>query len=99
RPPCSTPFPYTPLFRSGVFENEYRREDGKWKIAVHRFHPQYEGPYESGWNNYQGRDLAILPYHFSPDESGIPIPAPLGEAPPAKDRKSTRLNSSHVKIS
>src|SRR5690606_22780734 len=50
----------------------------------HRFHPQYEGPYESGWNNYQGRDLAILPYHFSPDESGIPIPAPLGEAPPAE---------------
>lgn len=65
----------------GVFENEYVREDGKWKIDVHRFYPQYAGPYETGWNNWKGRDLAILPYHFTPDESGIPIPDPTGAAP------------------
>jgi hypothetical protein len=66
--------------RGGVFENEYVREDGKWQIDVHRFYPQYAGPYETGWTNWKGRDLAILPYHFTPDESGIPIPDPVGAA-------------------
>jgi hypothetical protein len=69
--------------QGGVFENEYLREDGAWKIGVHRFHPQYAGPYETGWTNWQGDDVGILPYHFTPDESGIPIPAPVGAAPPA----------------
>jgi len=67
--------------QGGVFENEYVREDGRWKIGVHRFYPQYDGPYETGWKNYMGRDLEILPYHFTPDESGIPIPEPVGAAP------------------
>jgi SnoaL-like domain len=67
--------------QGGVFENEYVREGGQWKIDVHRHYPQYEGPYETGWTNYKGRDLAILPYHFTPDEAGIPIPEPVG-APP-----------------
>ena len=64
-----------------VFENDYVREDGAWKISKHHRYPQYAGPYEDGWNNWKGRDLAILPYHFTPDESGIPIPAPQGPAP------------------
>jgi hypothetical protein len=67
--------------RGGVFENEYVREDGKWTIDVHRFYPQYAGPYETGWKNWEGRDLEILPYHFTPDESGIPIPDPTGPPP------------------
>ncbi|HEY0962904.1 MAG TPA: nuclear transport factor 2 family protein [Pseudomonadales bacterium] len=67
--------------QGGVFENEYVREDGRWKIAVHRFHPQYEGPYETGWKNWKGEDVAILPYHFTPDESGVPIPPAEGVAP------------------
>jgi hypothetical protein len=65
----------------GVFENEYVREDGRWKISVHRFFPQYAGPYETGWKNWKGEDVGILPYHFTPDESGVPIPDPVG-APP-----------------
>ena len=32
----------------GVYENDYAREDGRWKIAALRFHPQYAGPYETG---------------------------------------------------
>jgi hypothetical protein len=67
--------------RGGVFENEYVRRNGRWQIGVHRYYPQYAGPYETGWTNWQGRDLAILPYHFTPDESGIPIPTPEGAAP------------------
>jgi len=68
----------------GVFENEYMREDGKWKIGVHHFFPQYDGPYETGWHNWKGQDVGILPYHFTPDESGIPIPNPAGAAPKSK---------------
>ena len=69
--------------QGGVFENEYVREEGRWRISVHRFYPQYAGPYETGWTNWKGRDLAILPYHFTADESGIPIPPPVGIAPRA----------------
>jgi hypothetical protein len=68
----------------GVFENDYVREDGAWKIGVLHFYPQYAGPYETGWTNWQGQDLPIIPYHFTPDESGIPIPAPSGAAPHTK---------------
>jgi hypothetical protein len=70
--------------QGGVFENEYVREDGKWKIGVHHFFPQYAGAYETGWTNWKGQDLGILPYHFTPDESGVPIPAPVGAAPKSK---------------
>jgi hypothetical protein len=70
--------------RGGVFENEYVRRDGRWQISVHRYYPQYAGPYETGWTNWQGRDLGILPYHFTPDEGGIPIPSPVGTPPQAQ---------------
>ena len=70
--------------RGGVFENEYVRRDGRWQIGVHRYFPQYAGPYETGWINWLGNDVGILPYHFSPDESGIPIPTPVGTAPKAQ---------------
>jgi hypothetical protein len=69
--------------QGGVFENDYVRENGKWVISTHHFFPQYEGPYETGWKNWKGQDLGILPYHFTPDEAGIPIPAPTGPAPQA----------------
>jgi SnoaL-like domain len=65
----------------GVFENEYVRENGVWKIGALHFYPQYSGAYETGWTNWQGQDLPIVPYHFTADESGIPIPAPSGPAP------------------
>jgi hypothetical protein len=74
----------------GVFENEYVRGDGQWKIDVHRFYPQYFGAYETGWNNWEERDLAILPYHFTPEETGIPIPDTVG-VPPASDASLAEL--------
>ncbi len=70
--------------QGGVFENQYVREGGKWKIGVHHFFPQYAGAYETGWTNWKGQDLGILPYHFTPDESGVPIPPPVGAAPASK---------------
>ncbi len=74
----------------GIFENDYVREGGVWKIAHLRFHPQYEGPYETGWTNVGGKDLPIVPYHYDGDTAGLPIPAPVG-APPASQASLGRL--------
>src|SRR3569833_456063 len=41
----------------GTYENEYVKENGKWKISNLTFHTQFEGSYEDGWKNYQGKDL------------------------------------------
>jgi hypothetical protein len=68
----------------GIFENDYVREDGVWKIAGLHFHPQYAGPYETGWTNVGGQDLPIVPFHFDGDSAGVPIPAAVGAAPPSK---------------
>src|SRR5690606_40654003 len=72
RPPRSTLFPYTTLFRSP--SNKVKREGNLLRILVHT------SQYESG-------ALWI--------EAGKQSSNPEGTA----DRKSTRLNSSHVKIS
>src|SRR5436309_10857915 len=68
RPPRSTLFPYTTLFRSVAADRQHapeRIDRPDTRFAVH----------------------ANLPA------------SPLGAAVSARDRKSTRLNSSHVKIS
>ena len=57
----------------GIFENEYVREGGVWKISRLRYNPIFAGPYESGWRNVD-EDQKIVPYHFTPDETGIPVP-------------------------
>jgi hypothetical protein len=65
----------------GIFVNDYRMTDGRWRIAGARYFPQYAGPYETGWTNWGGGDLPIVPYHFTRDEAGVPIMAPDGAAP------------------
>jgi CubicO group peptidase (beta-lactamase class C family) len=66
----------------GIFVNDYRMAgDGKWRIAGARYFPQYSGPYETGWTNWGGGDLPIVPYHFTPDDTGKPVMTPDGEAP------------------
>lgn len=65
----------------GLYENQYVLEDGRWKIALLHYFPQYEGGYETGWSNVGQNDLPIVPYHFTVDETGIPIPEPQGPAP------------------
>lgn len=68
----------------GVYENDYVKEDGVWKIAALNFTPQYVGPYETGWTNWGGKDLGVVPFHFTADESGVPLPPAAGPAPRAK---------------
>ena len=70
--------------QGGVFENTYAKENGVWKIASLNFRPQYEGSYETGWTNWKGEDVPITPMHFTPDESGTPVPPAVGTAPQTK---------------
>src|SRR5262245_26012470 len=71
---------------AGIFENEYVREGGVWKISRLRYNPMYAGPYETGWRNVD-EDQKIVPYHFTPDETGIPIPDLPASATPPVDPK------------
>ncbi|MBO9604187.1 MAG: nuclear transport factor 2 family protein [Novosphingobium sp.] len=65
----------------GTYENEYVLEDGHWKFATMRYFPQLAGDYARGWANAGGSDLTRPAYHFTVDETGVPIPAPQGPAP------------------
>src|SRR3712207_8434868 len=71
RPPRSTLFPYTTLFRSC-----------RWVVVCGRGLPPYLGPQLS------------VPYHLTPSDL-----LPQVSERPSRDRKSTRLNSSHANIS
>jgi hypothetical protein len=73
----------------GVFENEYVRERGVWKIGIAHYYPQYDGPYEEGWTNWGGGDLSVVPKHFNVDTAGVPIPPPTGAAPRTKATLAT----------
>jgi hypothetical protein len=57
----------------GIFENEYIRERGVWRISRLRYNPIFAGPYATGWRNVD-EDQKIVPYHFTPDETGVPVP-------------------------
>lgn len=65
----------------GVYENQYVQENGQWRIALLRYYPEYEGDYATGWSNVGQKDLPIIPYHFTIDEVGVPIPKPEDTAP------------------
>src|SRR5690554_7265760 len=79
RPPRSTLFPYTTLFRSHpVFPNQiqlFRNAATVWQQPVAKQH-------QKGTTNHQQRNTH-----------------PCQLKKPQVDRKSTRLNSSHVRIS
>src|SRR5690349_22947495 len=80
RPPRTTLFPYTTLFRSS------RTTEGR---AADHFGGRDMGP-RSAVQMTAGQ---ATPYASHPGECHKGSPAPR------KDRKSTRLNSSHVEIS
>src|SRR5690606_40985731 len=84
RPPCPTLFPYTTLFRSRPPPQAPARRAPA---------PAVPG---QGWPAARGGDR-----RSSPGAAGARLPGTSGPAalPVSRDRKSTRLNSSHVKIS
>lgn len=65
----------------GIYENEYALDGGVWKISKLHFYTQYEGDYEIGWTNANNAELPHVPFHFTIDETGIPIPPVEGAAP------------------
>lgn len=68
----------------GIYANEFRLDGGRWKISTLHFYPLYEGNYEAGWANHGNAELPVIPYHFTVDETGIPIPGPTGAPPPSR---------------
>jgi hypothetical protein len=73
----------------GVYENEYIKEEGVWKIKDLRFYLQYSGPYEQpGWTIAKGD----IPIHYTPDLAGAPVPmsTPPAAAVTLPDEKSLR---------
>src|SRR5690606_40623083 len=89
-----TPFPYTTLFRSAVDRLERRRRDDGAvgvRAVVHRGLELLLHHADDGEGQVVEHDLAADGV-FGAEEA-------LGHVGPQEDRKSTRLNSSHVKIS
>src|SRR3712207_8600059 len=85
RPPRSTLFPYTTLFRSTRIEVFELREQGRWNVATEAVEPH------DGRVADQLEDGRILPRHLGKSTS-------RSLRVLRRDRKSTRLNSSHANI-
>lgn len=68
--------------QGGIYENEYVwiKESG-WRFSLLKYYAMYKGPYVGGWRNIDGKGIPIIPYHFTPEGSGLPIPDPVGESP------------------
>ena len=60
-------------WEQGVSENEYVKEEGVWKISRLDYHQVTAGPYETGWVT-GGRDVKLVPFHYTSAEAGVPIP-------------------------
>src|SRR3712207_8897445 len=89
RPPRSTLFPYTTLFRSERAETGYKKSPldfTLWK-ASKPGEPSWESPWGPGRPGWHIECSAMVEKHL-PDGADI-----------HGDRKSTRLNSSHANIS
>src|SRR3712207_7102608 len=83
RPPRSTLFPYTTLFRSREERGEPRAGDRRLAAAA------AVAPRLRAWHRLRGRDRGAA--------AGAPLRH--DGPPRRGDRKSTRLNSSHANIS
>src|SRR3712207_8361808 len=91
RPPRSTLFPYTTLFRSGVHAMAPSLEQTDWPRVVHLYDRLL-----AVWNTpvvALNRAAAVA---FA---DGPAAALPLLDELATEDRKSTRLNSSHANIS
>src|SRR3712207_7000483 len=93
RPPRSTLFPYTTLFRSGggVPGPDRIQRDGRGREALLRPDLDLEGAAGGGAADGAGHGRAAVPVRAAGP--------PHHRAGAELDRKSTRLNSSHANIS
>src|SRR3712207_6996312 len=90
RPPRSTLFPYTTLFRSwGIV-----RDRNMWSNA--RAEVSRDGG--SSWSDRIEENRLDFGFSFTLEDGPKSIPS-VGGKESVQDRKSTRLNSSHANIS
>lgn len=59
-------------WEGGLYENEYVREDGVWKISLLNYHPQWHADYESGWAHTKPNYLPFFEKTVSDGEPGGP---------------------------
>ncbi|KAJ4294421.1 hypothetical protein N0V90_008111 [Kalmusia sp. IMI 367209] len=78
----------------GIYENQYARRESGWQISLLHYHALYEGTYEDGWKNVGGRGIPVIPYHFTPEGAGVPIPRQEGEA----EKTNTTLAELDIRI-
>ncbi|MEO8306550.1 MAG: nuclear transport factor 2 family protein [Pseudomonadota bacterium] len=57
----------------GIYENEYTRINGRWKISRLHFYEQYAGAYDDYGHKAPAR--WDIPYHFEARHVGVTIPA------------------------
>src|SRR3712207_7104472 len=88
RPPRSTLFPYTTLFRSGLVRETLAHGDGRLRVVL----AAEAGPRPAALPPAEALGEGLC--HLGRAHLGSPA---LAEDAP--DRKSTRLNSSHANIS
>src|SRR5690606_41974629 len=98
-PPGSTPFPYTTRFRSGP----HGRHEGA-VVARRRARRAQHDVVTGHERGERGDELGVVlepqPHVLLRDERGAALAQPEDAlVVRGEDRKSTRLNSSHVKIS
>lgn len=67
--------------RGGIYENEYALTPKGWRISLLHYHAMYDGDYEGGWRNVDGKGIPIIPYHFTAEGSGVTIPPAEGPLP------------------
>src|SRR3712207_8983110 len=98
RPPRSTLFPYTTLFRSGPVPGDlfqqHRRQDAMQRVRLgHSVVLHSPAPLQDGWFSRGG---SVEPFAHPSLDHGR---AKITRTSESEDRKSTRLNSSHANIS
>ncbi len=76
-------------WRGGIYENEYTRENGRWKISRVHFYQQYAGDYDDYGHKAPAR--WDIPYHFEAKHVGVSIPTSALQAPSATAGKMSEL--------
>src|SRR3712207_8842902 len=94
RPPRSTLFPYTTLFRSRLYvalAQQLRRE---YRVTFRSPHPEADATRRDVHGQIAGIGAAGATWYQAPGQGSLVVTIPRVE-----DRKSTRLNSSHAHLS
>ncbi len=57
----------------GIHVIDYALTGEGWRIARMHYHPQFAGPYKEGWRTV-AETMPLVPFHYTPDQAGAPIP-------------------------